>query len=609
VTAAAVVAAAVAVSFIVAGPDGSARLTASGSAALSGGRGTSAANAAAAIPAASQSATASPSPSPSPSAPPLGLYSLTSMPYTSTGPGGGLHGPQGVSVSNGVVYVSNTGANIVAAIKNGQTTLVAGSLTGYGEHGDGGPATSATLFHPAGTAEDAKGDLFIADSGDNVIREVTPDGIIHRFAGTGVAGGALVAGRATLSQLDHPQAVAVTPKGDVLVADTYNNRVLEVTPAGRIAVVAGNGRAGYKGDNGPAAFAELNQPAGVATDAQGDIYISDTGNNVIRKVDARTGIITTIAGNYAMDKANDGLGGYSGDGGPATSAQLNGPQGIAVDSAGDLFIADTFNSVIRGVNPDGTITTVGEVGTPDSVATDPAATGVQFFTAGATGISSSGALVPPVPFGTPAIDGQQDPIWSQSPVTHLSASDSPITADVRLMWDDNYLYYLAEINDSTPVAPVTSTGEPGNAGIGLYDDSTDVWINWTNSPEASYTNQSGAVASHYVFTRNDVVGTNFPDVSGTSPICPSGDSCSRGGIGDPSTVKADVVSTPAGYTVEAAIPWPSGVSPQAGAEIGFTADVNDFTVSGQPRTDFVNEESTTQYWTTPVGLPFVVLGK
>jgi hypothetical protein len=217
--------------------------------------------------------------------------------------------------------------------------------------------------------------------------------------------------------------------------------------------------------------------------------------------------------------------------------------------------------------------------------------------------------VPPVPFGTPVIDGQQDAAWSQSPVTHLSSASSPITADVRLMWDDNYLYYLAEINDSTPVSPVSSTGEPGNAGIGLYDDSSDVWINWINSRNASYTNQSGALASHYVFTRDNVVGTNFPDATGSGTICPGGNSCSLGGIGDPSAVKADVVSTGTGYTVEAAIPWPAGVSPQAGAAIGFTADVNDFTVSGKPRTDFVNEESTTQYWITPAGLPFAVLGK
>jgi hypothetical protein len=489
-------------------------------------------------------AAASDSPTTGTSASPIGLYTMTSVPYTATGPGGGLHGPQGISASDGVVYVSNTGANVVAAIKNGQTTLVAGSLTGYGEHGDGGRATSATLSRPTGTAEDAKGDLFIADSGDNVIREVTPNGIIHRFAGTGMAGHSLIPSRATMSQLDNPQAVAVTPKGDLLIADTYNNRVLLVTPAGRITVVAGDGRAGYKGD-----------------------------------------------------------------GGPATSARLNGPQGIAVNSAGDLFIADTFNSVIRGVNPDGVISTAGEIGGPDAVAVDPGTTGVRFYTAGNAGVSSSGAIVPPIPYGTPVIDGQQDAIWSQSPVTHLSSGSSPISADVRLMWDDNYLYYLAEINDSTPVSPVSSTGEPGNAGIGLYDDSSDVWINWSNSASASYTNQASALASHYVFTRNDVVGTNFPDATGTGTICPGGNSCALGGIGDPSAVKADVVSTSTGYTVEAAIPWPAGVSPQAGAAIGFTADVNDFTVSGQPRTDFVNEESTTQYWITPVGLPFVVLGK
>jgi hypothetical protein len=163
VTAAAVVVAAAAVSFIAVGPGGGARLTAASSAASSGNHGTAAANAVAADPAASQSATASTgataglgataspgaaasqSATAGSSAPPIGLYGLTTVPYASTGPGGSLHGPQGVSVRNGVVYVSHTGANVVAAIKDGQTTLVAGSLTGYGEHGDGGPATSATL--------------------------------------------------------------------------------------------------------------------------------------------------------------------------------------------------------------------------------------------------------------------------------------------------------------------------------------------------------------------------------------------------------------------------------------------------------------------------------
>jgi hypothetical protein len=286
---------------------------------------------------------------------------LQTLTYTATGPGGSLYHPVGVSAFDGRVYVSNSGANIVAALANGSTSAFAGSLSAYGEHGDGGQAVDASLFHPGGTAVDANGDVFIADSGDNVIREVTPDGVIHRIAGTGIAGLGYAGPAgfpATLSSLDHPQNVAVNAQGDVFIADTYNNRVVEVTPQGQVIAVAGDGVAGYSGDGGLGAFAELNEPTGLAVDAQGNLYIADSANNVIRRVDAKTGIITTVAGDYAADKANGGLGGFSGDGGPATSAQLNDPQGVAVDGAGDLFIADTFNNAIREVTPAGTISTV-----------------------------------------------------------------------------------------------------------------------------------------------------------------------------------------------------------------------------------------------------------
>jgi hypothetical protein len=288
---------------------------------------------------------------------------LQTLTYTSTGPGGGLYRPVGVSAADGTVYVSNTGANVVAAVANGSTTAVAGSLSAFGEHGDGGQATSASLYHPGGTAENAQGDIFIADSGDNVVREVTPSGVISRIAGTGFAGLGFAGPRpfgfpATLSSLDHSQDVAVNARGDVFIADTYNNRVVEVTPQGQIFGVAGDGFAGYSGDGRLAAFAELDAPTGLAVDAQGNLYIADSANNVIRRVDAKTGIITTVAGDYAADQANDGLGGFAGDGGPATSAQLNDPQGIALDGAGDLFIADTFNNAIREVTPAGVISTV-----------------------------------------------------------------------------------------------------------------------------------------------------------------------------------------------------------------------------------------------------------
>jgi sugar lactone lactonase YvrE len=286
---------------------------------------------------------------------------LTSLTYTATGPGGGLRLPAGVSAFNGTVYVSNTSANVLAKLAGGSTTAVAGSLSAFGEHGDGGQAVNAALYQPSGTAVDAKGDIFVADSGDNVVREITADGVIHRFAGTGVAGlgfAGPVGFPATLSSLDHSQGVAVDAEGNVFIADTYNNRVVKVTPKGQVVVVAGDGAAGYSGDGRLAAFAQLNEPTSVAVDAQGNLYIADASNNVIRRVDARTSVITTVAGDFAADKASDGLGGFSGDGGPATSAQLNDPQGVAVDGAGDLFIADTFNNAIREVTPAGTISTV-----------------------------------------------------------------------------------------------------------------------------------------------------------------------------------------------------------------------------------------------------------
>ena len=286
---------------------------------------------------------------------------LTSLAYTATGPGGGLRLPAGVSAFNGTVYVSNSSANVLAVLANGATTAIAGLLTNYGEHGDGGPAVSATLYHPGGTAVDSKGDVFVADSGDNVVREITAAGVIRRVAGTGIAGLGLTSPfgfPAVLSSLDYSQDVAVDAHGNLYIADTYNNRVVKVTLQGLVVTVAGYGVAGYSGDGRLAAFAQLNEPAGVAVDAQGNLYIADAANNVIRRVDAKTGIITTVAGDVAADKASDGLGGFSGDGGPATSAQLNDPQGVALDGAGDLFIADTFNNAVREVSPAGVITTV-----------------------------------------------------------------------------------------------------------------------------------------------------------------------------------------------------------------------------------------------------------
>jgi hypothetical protein len=302
---------------------------------------------------------------------------LQTLPYAATGvagthidPGSGavvpnivpgaLYRPAGISAAGGAVHVSNTGDNVVATLMNGNTSVVAGSLEGYGETGDGINAGSATLYQPTGSAVDASGDIFIADAASNVIREITPDGVIHRFAGTGTEGSALSGTAAASAQLDQPEAVAANAAGDIFIADTDSNRVLEVSPKGSIMSVIASGTPGYAGDGQPgtAAQVELDQPSGLAVDAKGNLYIADSANNVIRRVDAVTGIITTVAGNYTADASSGGLGGFSGDGGPATKARLNDPQGVALDGAGDLFIADTFSNAIRMVTPAGTISTV-----------------------------------------------------------------------------------------------------------------------------------------------------------------------------------------------------------------------------------------------------------
>ena len=172
-------------------------------------------------------------------------------------------------------------------------------------------------------------------------------------------------GAATSAQLNIPDAVALDYAGNLYIADAYNNVVRKVTPSGVITTVAGNFKAGYgySGDNGPATSAQLYGPGGLALDGAGNLYIADTWNHVIRKV-TPGGVITTVAGNYAAGR------GYSGDGGPATSAQLNTPNGLAVDGAGNLYIADSFNFVVRKVTPGGVITTVAGGGDSCSTAND-----------------------------------------------------------------------------------------------------------------------------------------------------------------------------------------------------------------------------------------------
>ncbi|MGO9094120.1 MAG: hypothetical protein ACLQGV_02765 [Bryobacteraceae bacterium] len=234
---------------------------------------------------------------------------------------------------------------------SGVLTRVAGSSTGWGYSGDGGPATNAQLSNPAGVAVDGSGNLYIADTYNSVIRKVAAaTGIITTVAGNGTYGFSGDGGQAASAELSEPAAVAVDGSGNIYIADNYQRIRKVAAPTGIITTVAGNGSGGYSGDGGPATSAQLSGPTGVAVDAAGNIYIADYWNQRIRKVTVATGIITTAAGN--------GTQGYSGDGGPATSAQLNYPWGVSVDAGGDLYISDQYNGRIRKVAATGTITTV-----------------------------------------------------------------------------------------------------------------------------------------------------------------------------------------------------------------------------------------------------------
>ncbi len=262
--------------------------------------------------------------------------------------------PTSVAVdADGNVYFTSHNSVFKVDGKGVLTTVAGSGRPDF--QGDGGPAVKAALNQPNGLAIDSKGNVYVSDYGNHRIRWITPDGNIKTYAGNGNVGSGGDGGALSSATFTFPRGLALDSAGNLYIADFGANVVREITAAGKISTIAGTGTAGFSGDAAAATAATLSRPSGVAVDSAGNIYISDTGNQVVRKI-TTDGNINTFAGSNSLGA------GFAGDTGAATSAQLNLPEALVIDKAGSVYISDYANALIRIVIPDGTIGTYAGTG-------------------------------------------------------------------------------------------------------------------------------------------------------------------------------------------------------------------------------------------------------
>ncbi len=291
-----------------------------------------------------------------------------------------LSTPQGMAVdSRGNLYIADKNNNVVRKISpSGIISTFAGISIGgngvAGYSGDGGMATDAELNSPYYVAVDSEDNVYISDSRNSRIRKVNTEGIITTYAGDGSQGFWGDKGPATAAELSNPGGLAFDREGNLYIAELFNLRIRKVTPAGMIYTICGSGTAGFFGDGGPATGALLNKPFSVATDPKGNVFIADCYNNRIRKIDAKTGKISTYAGSGLVGEH----GGFSGDGGPATNATLFYPTDVKCDDTGNVFIADMNTFRVRKVDTLGIITTLAGNGVQEHGGDGGPATAAQF---------------------------------------------------------------------------------------------------------------------------------------------------------------------------------------------------------------------------------------
>ena len=301
-----------------------------------------------------------------------------------------LQRPGGLAADGkGNVFIGDTGNFRIRRVNSsGIITTVAGN--GFLLFsGDGGPATGAALFPQVpgdyfAVAVDADGSLYIADSANNRVRKVDPSGIIRTYAGNGLPLFSGDNGPATSAGLARPSGVALDQAGNLYIAELLSRRIRKVDRNGIITTFAGTGGLGVGGDGGAATSASFQDPTAVAVDSSGNVYVSESSGQRIRKIEAATGIIRTVAGNGTV--------GFSGDGGPATSAQLNGPLGITVDAAGNLYIADRGNNRVRRVTSAGVMGTIAGRGVSGFSGDGGSPLNAQIFFPGDVAVDAAGTI-------------------------------------------------------------------------------------------------------------------------------------------------------------------------------------------------------------------------
>jgi RHS repeat-associated protein len=457
--------------------------------------------------------------------------------------------------SSGNLYIADTGNNVIrkVAASTGIITTIAGNGT-MGYSGDSGPATSAELDGPWGMALDASGNLYIADRYNERIRKVS-GGTITTFAGNGTQGYSGDGAIATSAKLNTPSSLAFDSAGNLYIYDSFNNRIRKVAASNQyISTVAGTGTAGYSGNGGAATSAKLNLDAGLAVDAQGNIYISDTNNQVIRMVSASTGYINNFAGNHTA--------GYSGDGGPATSAKLHGPEDVAVDSLGNIFIADFENYVIRevgsstssaisvSVSPSAYTLYAGQQKQFTDTVTNTGNTAVTWSVgpSGSGTVSSSGLYTAPATINstqtvTLTATSQADSTRSASAtVTLMPTIGVSVTPPTATLYGGQTQQFTSTVTNTTNTAVTWSVSPSGTGSVnssGLYtapsSATTQLVVTVTATSQADTTKSASAivyllppcVSNGYGYARSIAINhtkvpntdqTNFPFLfSSTDP--------------------------------------------------------------------------------------------